>query len=333
MKDKHMLFYVSPAVYSVFLVTIPISPHHLEISPCVSLRTRANEWIPSFQEEIMDVVLEEAAADRPSAFPLFSNLSPELRNQIWRDALPTTVGPSLCFYKKGLWRPRQLTASEERYDPENEEFNLVFEFRYDLLDAPQFEVPLALVNREARSIALPWLREHGVETRPREGGQDRFFLRPFNLERDALYVPAENWEEFVAEPLERPFEADLVGRHMDVVPYITRLAVPGVLLDAQMNYLDEVFRSFYRLEVLFVVCNSASQDIRDADGQWELMSGDFTPLVWDPDRKEFSPKHPVREGDRAQYPKMEAAGKIISDALVQNHMHNFEIQPCDAVMR
>lgn len=106
-------------------------------------------------------------ATNSSTFPLFSSLPPELRNQIWCVAMPDKVGPAFYFYRKGCWCPRSLSKSDEEYGPEYDENILFFEFRYDLLDDAQFEVPLVFVNREARGIALAWVREQGIELRSR----------------------------------------------------------------------------------------------------------------------------------------------------------------------
>jgi hypothetical protein len=171
-----------------------------------------------------------AAATNSSTFPLFSSLAPELRDQIWRDALPDKVGPALYFYREGCWCPRYLLPSDEEYDPQDHDLNLNFEFRHDLLDVVQFEVPLFFVNREARDIALAWVREHGIEIRAREDRQSPVFVCPFNPIRDVLYIALDKWDEFLREPDDRGFQPDLVERLMTVksadVPCI---AVPEAL--------------------------------------------------------------------------------------------------------
>ncbi|KAI0595946.1 hypothetical protein F4775DRAFT_566676 [Biscogniauxia sp. FL1348] len=287
----------------------------------------------------VEATAPSAAAITSSTFPLFANLPPELRNHIWRDALPARVGPTLCPYKRGLWRPRRLGASDEGHDPSNDELNLLFEFRYDLLDGTQFAVPLALVNREARSVALPWAREQGIEIRARgDGRRDPLFVRPFGLTRDALYVAAEQWDDFLVEPLERPFEPDLVERHLDVVPYVTRLAVPEVLLERHVDSLDEMFRNFYRLEILFVVFDAPSDLLRvdgdsGAPAQWEFTSGGFGPIVWNHHRGDFSFISHVCADHRAVYSRIEQASTAIGNGLSSNHIDNFEIRPCYARRR
>ena len=104
---------------------------------------------------------------------------------------------------------RRLSKSDEGYDPENDENNLNLEFRHDLLDDAQFEVPLVFVNREARRTALAWVRKQGIEIRPRENRQYPVFVRPFDPMRDALYVALDKWHDFLCEPDDRQSQPDL----------------------------------------------------------------------------------------------------------------------------
>jgi len=94
-----------------------------------------------------------------AAFPLFSVLPFEMRDQIWRDALPKPAGPALYFYRgRGCWAAQKLTESDPGYMAGND--GMRFEFGTDRLnDGCQFDLPLVSVNREARRVALAWLRE------------------------------------------------------------------------------------------------------------------------------------------------------------------------------
>lgn len=74
---------------------------------------------------------------------------------------------------------------------------------------PQFEVPLLFVNREARGIALAWVREQGIEIRPREHRQYPIFVRPFDPMRDVLYVALDKWDDLLREPNDWKFQLDL----------------------------------------------------------------------------------------------------------------------------
>lgn len=94
-----------------------------------------------------------------TVFPLFPALPFELRDRIWRNALPEPAGPALYLYRgKGCWVARRLTESDPGYIAGSDE--LGFDFRTDqLVYDNQFDVPLCFVNHEARRIALAWFQE------------------------------------------------------------------------------------------------------------------------------------------------------------------------------
>lgn len=165
-----------------------------------------------------------AVATTSSIFALFSSLPLELRDQIWRAALPDEIPPALYFYKKGGWCPT------DENDPENDESNVNFKYRHDLLDVVQLEVPLFFVSREARRIALAWVREHGIEIRAREDRRSPVFVCPFNPVRDVLYIAVDKWNEFLCEPHDRMCQPDMVEKyiHSEAVN-ITRIAIPEEL--------------------------------------------------------------------------------------------------------
>ncbi|MCJ1365048.1 hypothetical protein MMC16_004167 [Acarospora aff. strigata] len=282
-----------------------------------------------------------AAATSSSTFPLFSSLCPELRNQIWHDALPGKVGPALYFYRKGCWCPRRLSKSEEGYDPENDENNLNFEFRHSLLDDAQFEVPLAFVNREARGIALAWVREQGIKIRPGEDRQHHVFVRPFDPMRDALYIALDQWDDFLYEPENRQFQPDLIEHLVDTKPDLTRIAVPEVLLRSEFATLSEMFRYFFHLKVLFIIVD-AQPDLQSADNdikvqrRWEIESTQGEVFFWNYDRGVFDFRDSKYIGNEALYrliEEIEEANKGLGEGLSKNHIRSFEIRPVFAVRR
>lgn len=81
---------------------------------------------------------------------------------------------------------------------------MVVEFRHDRLDHVQLEIPMAFVNREARSIALAWIRKQPpfIATRPRRN-QHPIFVRPMDPEIDALYLEPGQLETLLNEFLEK----------------------------------------------------------------------------------------------------------------------------------
>ena len=148
-----------------------------------------------------------------TTFPQFSRLPAELRNQIWQGALPDRIEPAICFYKKGCWLPREVAPSDEDYNPDPDG-NLYFEFRHDLLDALQLEIPLYFVNHDARSIALGWICKHNVDIRKFQDTPAPVFTCPFKPIRDVLYAAPDTWDDFTREPNDRRFQQDLLDRHL-----------------------------------------------------------------------------------------------------------------------
>lgn len=134
-----------------------------------------------------------------------------------------------------------------------------------MLDDAQFEVPLVLVNREARSIALAWVREQGIELRSRENRQYPIFGGPFAPMRDALYVALDKWFDFLCEPDARRFEPDLFEPLVDLKSDLTRVALPEALLRTKVTKsllwnkvtsLSKMFQYFFNLKLLFIVVNA-----------------------------------------------------------------------------
>ena len=279
-----------------------------------------------------------AAPSRTSTFSLFPDLSPELRNQIWYDALPDKIGPALFFYRKGCWRPRRLLQSDEGYNPENDEHNLNFEFRHDLLDDTHFELPLIFVNREARSIALAWVREQGIEIRTREGRQRPVFVRPFDPKADALYITPEQWDNFLYEPEDRQFQPDLLEKLVDVKTDLTRIAMSEALLQKEATTLPEISQYFFQLEALYIVVD-AQPDLHSVDNdmkvqrRWEFESTRERAFVWNDERGAFDGRESEYAGAEALYRLIGEASKELGAWLAQNHIRNFEILPVLAVRR
>ena len=280
-----------------------------------------------------------AAATSSTTFPLFSSLPLELRDQIWRDALPEKLGPALYFYRKrGCWCPRHLSKSEEGYDHENDGNNLNFEFRYDLLDDAEFEVPLFFVNREARSTALAWIREQGIEIHPCEDRHYPVFVKAFDPTRDALYVPLDKWDDFFCEPVDRSFEPDIFEQLVDVKPGITRIAVPEALLRSKLDTLQEIFQYFFQLERLFVVVG-AQPDLQSADNdmkvqrRWEFESTQGDALIWDDSRGRFEFGNLYIDDATLYGQLVKATTERLGAGLAGHHIRNFEIRPVSAVRR
>ncbi|MCJ1278049.1 hypothetical protein MMC21_005863 [Puttea exsequens] len=277
-----------------------------------------------------------AAANSPT-FPLFSSLAPEIRNQIWRDALPDKVGPALYFYKKGCWCPRRRLKSEEDYNHQYEERNLNFEFRLDVLDDSQFEVPLVFVNREARGITLAWVSEQGIEIRE-ENTRHPIFVRPFESTCDALYLELDKWNDFLREPYDRQDEPDLLEQVVNIKSHLTRIAVPEELLRKEVATLQYMFDWFNNLRVLYIIVD-AQPDLQSADNdmkvqrRWEFESTRGRALCWDDERHDFDCEDSENTCHEEVYRLIEEARKGLGEGLVRARMHSFEIRPAFAIRR
>jgi len=209
----------------------------------------------------------EAENMRP-AFPLFSNLPPELRNQIWHEALPhdDDVQPALYFYKTGCWNSRMLVEEDEGYMPGQPGNNLTLEFRHDKLDLARVEVPLAKANTEAQSIVLAWAREKGYCVRTERGGP--VILRAFDPYRDILYIAQSRWITFLDEPSERLFWPDLVHKNIQVRAHIWRIAVPESFIWNQAtnlaNFVSDWDYNYTCIKKLYIIIDPPEELDREA---------------------------------------------------------------------
>lgn len=131
-----------------------------------------------------------------------------------------------------------------------------------MLDDVQFEVPLVFVNREARGIALDWVRKQDIERRPRKNKEYPVFVRPFDPMRDALYIALDKWDEFLCEPDDRLYQPDLLEQLVDIKSDLTRIAVPEALLRIEIDTLSEMFQYFFHLEILLMSRRAARSAVR-----------------------------------------------------------------------
>lgn len=274
-----------------------------------------------------------------STFPKFASLPPELRNQIWRDALPDKDRPAVYPYKRGCWIPRQLSKTEEGYDPVNTDCNTTLEFRHELLDYVQVKLPLALVNCEARAIALAWAREQGIEMRFLKDRQCHILARSFDPERDTLYVALDKIDDWCSEPDDRMFEPDVLGKNYNWGLYPTRIALPEALLRGKEDpALGELFEWFTYPTVVYVIVN-AQLGFEDNDAKvqrrWELEGStqQGKAFFYNPKNRGFELGDGEYICDESLYRRIEEACKDLSDVVASNFVESFEIQPVLAARR
>ncbi|KAK7433058.1 hypothetical protein QQZ08_000531 [Neonectria magnoliae] len=260
-------------------------------------------------------------------FTLFSELPPELRNRIWREVLPEQDGPALYPFRTGCWRPRHLSASDEGYDAHAGD-NVILKFHYDLLKGGEVDVPLFFVSREARSIALGWLREQNIRVHFDKDGQCFSLTRPFDSMRDTLYIADSEFSDFCTEGSERLFEPDLVGLLVSSGPNLRRLAVSQGLLKSDAASLNDIFDWFGVIAVVFVIIDRQPRFVLDdmqVQSRWELDSTKGRGFAWDLDAGNFEWAGGESIGDNVLDRQIEEAGGAIGLNLKYNANRSYEL--------
>ncbi|KAI9647025.1 hypothetical protein NHQ30_005027 [Ciborinia camelliae] len=285
-----------------------------------------------------------AATATLSTFPQFMNLALELRNQIWRDALPDKIDPTLCFFKKGCWHPLHLTESDpyHEYDPRNV-FNLRLEFSHELLDVVQVRTPLVSVNHEARSIAVAWAREQGFVIKEDKGCP--LFGRPFNPKLDILYVRKdEGLLNFWLEPADLPFDhPDFFDRNYSIRSFVENFAFSeDTLQEFDLTFEAEDDNSFvadlsriFPVKMLFIVVDAPQElDVVDVNLEmrqpWQLESTRGGEYILDCDNHTY-------QFHGTKYASKEELYKILEKSIrhglrIKDVDHNFKVLPT-SVMR
>ncbi|ROW04701.1 hypothetical protein VMCG_04790 [Cytospora schulzeri] len=240
--------------------------------------------------------------DATAIFGLFLDLPPELRIQIWQEALPN-INPALYTYRPGCWEPRLRTESDYDYTPGSDDENWLLEFCHDRLGGARLNIALVSVNREARDVALDWAAKRDVEIR--RSGDSQVLIRHFDPERDCMYVSLDDWHAFLAEELEVPYELgwDQLERIFSPQCQVTRLAVPEAffkLHDTTWRQLDDLLSSFPSVEALYVVSGQLSDmpsPGSHGDLPWrceiDILQG--PEVFWDHENENWLPRDGVKE--------------------------------------
>jgi hypothetical protein len=257
-----------------------------------------------------------------SSFTLFPQLPPELRTQIWQQALPI-IGPALCRHREGLWRPRYLQPGDEDYFPELED-NIELEFRPDLVIQIPVELPLILVNREARSVTLKWAREYGVKITP--GSDNHTCMRLFDPQLDIIYVEISQITDFYMAPHERMFEDDLIGRMISSSIRPKRLAISEMAFRSD-DVKPDILSAHNYASHLFVIVGEQP----DFEGLWEVDSSRGKSVFWNCKKLRFEMGDGEYITDEGLYRIIEENKKDISEDLP--HFVDLEIRPAFAVRR
>ncbi|OJJ00831.1 hypothetical protein ASPVEDRAFT_93575, partial [Aspergillus versicolor CBS 583.65] len=182
-------------------------------------------------------------------FSLFPRLPPEVRHQIWLEALSKHSEPGeapLFYFKKGCWRFRYLKPGEEGWEPGDN--NLYLGFEHERLDPLRYDHPLFHVNWEARSAGRLWARSRGVKE-----DAPLLMTRSFDIDRDTLYVSGGELGDLIAEPIEKPWEEEIFEMFSTNGPFWRSLALPFWLLRDNPTEMAELSMGYDKISVIYVI--------------------------------------------------------------------------------
>jgi hypothetical protein len=184
------------------------------------------------------------ATVKTAVFPRFQALAAELRNQIWGDTLPEEIEPALVFYQPGCWRA------------EGAEPDLDLLFEHELLNV-HIELPVAFVNKEARSIVQAYIRRLGLATKARSH-QDAVFTRKFNPTVDAIYIKPNQLIDLITDIYGRMAQPDVQGQVFSPQSAFPRIAMSAATLREEIRTggLPELMFWFTSINEVLVVLDA-----------------------------------------------------------------------------
>ncbi|KAK5991290.1 hypothetical protein PT974_09570 [Cladobotryum mycophilum] len=176
-------------------------------------------------------------------FHQFGDLPTELRRFIWAAALPEDE-PTIYMYGKRYADPHRdpdWSARKERGEK-----------------LPAFLVqaampPLVWASREARAAVMEWVKRKGYTLGFRKETRGHILSRPFDIERDVLYVPAAAWEEDFSHEAFIMTDEDADAGISDMYKNIKHLALPAYTAIGSMHLLMQLFEFMPNLETISVV--------------------------------------------------------------------------------
>ncbi|KAF2148632.1 hypothetical protein K461DRAFT_282091 [Myriangium duriaei CBS 260.36] len=264
------------------------------------------------------------------SFQLFSSLPPEVRNEVWSCALPMQRGPFLHFYEKGCWTVQIIERGDSNYSYQHPEQNIYQEFRHDQLDNARLNLHLLFVNKEARGIALSWIRQYTFERRLLPHKQYPVYIRHFNAESDALYVSDALYEQFIMESFDQGLS---IGVAHQCRVFIKKIAISQRLLQKEVESFHEVWREWMPVRMLCIVVDppaelDSPQD--EVQQHWSFENTQGGSFSFTPTRNKFFFEGRRCPGDESIFSLMERTCAVLKDDLAESWCE-FEIRPVFAI--
>ncbi|KPM46254.1 hypothetical protein AK830_g268 [Neonectria ditissima] len=248
-------------------------------------------------------------------------------------ACPDNDGPTLYPHKTGCWYPQQRSDQNE-FPPHPRAVNLVF--RLELLNQVEVDIPLFLVNREAHSVAMAWLRDQDIKKHYDADQKLQYFSRPFDAKRDAVCIPRDKFYDFCDEPMGRLSDPEVFGRTFFAMSNMRRIAVPEGLLKTEASSMERLFDWFPDIRVIFIVVGRFPEFVdHDVEVQprWELEKKEGRVYAWNLDVRRFEWEDGQSIGDEALLGQIEEAGKVLVSSLEMRKVRRFELRPVFAARK
>lgn len=279
-----------------------------------------------------------------ATFHPFLRLPPELRVIIWRESLPEQDVPALFFYKKGSWLATDAEKTNENDETEDDTISL--SFHHYVLEHVPVRIPLASVNYEARSIALAWVREQGIQAVFCEKRQCYVFVRPFDPTRDAIYVSRATWDDFCQEVEVCIDELSDDGSLAHTISDVQHVVLPATILDNEFyaSHLSELFWWNMNIRSISFIIGTPPSLEMDAerensgmstvmDRRWELRGGHDKAYIWDEKRNKFRRNRHAWVGGKRLYNAIEYASSELASQIGHELASDFRIQPVYVVSK
>lgn len=219
-------------------------------------------------------------------FTVFPKLITELRLGIWRMAMPAPLNRPLYPYKQGCWKVEDLGLEP---DFNGEDLHMIFDTsRLDPLD---IDIPLYAVNRQARGVALEYIRKQNLVASP----DSTRFLRNFNPKTDTMFLPTAEIETFFVEQIDRASDPSLENHHFSISrPVLSRLAVTAPGLEILKTDLGEFYDTAAPIDALYVVdvAHGSTYSLEELENAIKHTSLDLAEtydarLIWRSEKKEW----------------------------------------------
>ncbi|KAJ5502956.1 hypothetical protein N7463_005830 [Penicillium fimorum] len=229
-------------------------------------------------------------------FHPFSRLPPELRIQIWRDALPEIDPPAMSPYQAGCWRPVPVPESEQAQV--FHQTSMEMELHHELLDPIRVKTPLTPVNHEARGVTIEWALKQGIEVRFHEGRQCLIFLRMFDPMRDVIWFGQDSLEAFAKECWGVHTVANDPRQTLTVPIDTGSFAISERVLmdDPSLSFVLDAIHCFCGDTVMYVIAGehpnfNINGDRTKVQPRWEIDdSQKAKALAWNRHKKRFEVK-------------------------------------------